>query len=109
MNKFLLSFGIAERRIIISLAQKTGKRILPLTQFYSWPIIDAWENMKLFLENEKWISSNESVSLLNTFTQVINYWDKEDSKNTKDIINVKEKFSGSLYSNCLFFGCKKTL
>jgi 30S ribosomal protein 3 len=107
MDKFLLYFCVAKRSIKIALAQKTGKGILPLTKFYSWPITDAWEDMNLFLETQKWISSVDSVSLLNTFTQVINYWDEVDTKITKDVTNVKEKFSGSLYTNLVFFGYKK--
>jgi hypothetical protein len=110
MEKFLLYFGVAKRYIKIALAQRTGKGVLPLTKFYSWPIRDAWEDMKLFLETQKWISSMESVYLLNTFTQVINYWDKEDKEGKKiarDVFNVKDNFSGSLYTNLVFFGCKK--
>ena len=107
MDKFLLYFFLTERCLKIALAQKTGNAILPLPDFYSWPTKDAWEEIRVFLETQKWVSSAESVSLLNTITQVINYWDGQDPKVTKDISNIKKKFPTSLYSNLIFWGVKK--
>jgi hypothetical protein len=107
MNKFSLFFGVTKRAIKISLAQKTGKAILPLTKFYSWPTRDAWEDMRLFLKTQKWISPVEAISLLNTFTQVINYWEGGDPNVSKDVLNIKEKFISSTHTNLVFWGVKK--
>ena len=104
MDKFLLYFCVAKRFIKIALGQKTGKRVLPLISYWPWPLSDAWYNMKFFLEKQKWVSHLESVAILNNFTLVIHYWEEYGTDGIKkDIHEVREKFSGSLYHNFVFF------
>lgn len=102
MDKFMLHFRLTDRTLDIALSQVTGKGILPLTRFYSWPVTDAWEDMKSFLKTQKWVSARESFFILNAFTEVINYWSEGDPKVTRDIRNIMEKFPKSSYPNFSF-------
>mmetsp|Transcript_32081 Transcript_32081/g.57445 ORF Transcript_32081/g.57445 Transcript_32081/m.57445 type:complete len:183 (-) Transcript_32081:23-571(-) len=52
----------------------------PLTEYYFWPKVDAWEELKKTLDSKDWISETESIILMNTFTDVINYWQELHSK-----------------------------
>ena len=90
MQKYALKFIWLDRTIGVCLDQHTprGESVL-LTDFYFWPQVDAWEKIKLFLEQSPFISQNESILILNQITEVINFWQE---KNIKDLDRVREKF-----------------
>ena len=71
----------------------------PITEYFFWPQDDAWENLKSVLEAKDWIPAAEKVTLLNTVTEVINYWTPQENvaQNTGD--QAKAKFP-----DCNFVG-----
>jgi hypothetical protein len=104
MDKFMLHFHLTERTLDIALSQITGKGLLPLILYNSWPVTDAWKDMKRFLKTQKWVSPRETFFILNAFTEVINYWTQGDPKVTRDPRNIQEKFPKSIYPNFSFTG-----
>nr|Q9BAB9.1 RecName: Full=Small ribosomal subunit protein cS23; AltName: Full=30S ribosomal protein 3, chloroplastic; Short=PSRP-3 [Euglena viridis]AAK27696.1 ycf65 [Euglena viridis]ABB02368.1 Ycf65 [Euglena viridis] len=92
MQKFVLKFLWLQRSVAVSLDQKIGDNVSPLTEFYFWPQCDAWEEMRNFLESKSWINSSESILLLNQVTEIINDWQEKDDSQRKDIFDLKEKF-----------------
>lgn len=90
--KLVFKFLWLENVIAVSLDQKVGNKYIPLTDFYFWPQIDAWEKMKFFMENEPFITSEDTVLLLNLLTEIINLW--QDRYNLKlDVSYLRTKFS----------------
>lgn len=93
MQKYRLKFLWMDRTLGVCLDQITGKSgNLLLTDFYFWPQVDAWEKMKLFLEESSFVSQNDSILLLNQITEVINFWQEKNSIYLKDLPRVKERF-----------------
>ena len=89
---FVLNFLWLEKYIAVSLDYAINERYIPLTKYYFWPQNDAWEDLKNFLENSKWISQSESVFLLNKLTEVINYWQEKDEYDVKSLQNARSVF-----------------
>jgi 30S ribosomal protein 3 len=102
MENFSLNFLWFEKNIAVSLDQRIGDKIIPLTGYFFWPDEDAWEKIKIFSEKENWISSENSFIFLNQMTEVINCWEVSNQGvfNTNDLIKIFEKFP-----NCLFLAC----
>jgi 30S ribosomal protein 3 len=98
MEKFILKFLWLEKSIAVSLDQKIAERSSPLTEYFFWPQEDAWEEMKMFLEQNNWISQLESINILNQVTEVINYWQEKDSLKKKDIYAVRERFPNAKFT-----------
>lgn len=96
MSKFILKFLWLEKAIAVALDQKVAERTSPVTEYFFWPRKDAWEEMKLDLENKPWISKADSILLLNQVTEVINFW-QENS--TLDLEKVRIRFP-----ECIFIG-----
>lgn len=63
----------------------------PVTEYFMWPANDAWDQLKLSLENMPWISQVEVIHLLNDATEVINFWQDESTKHTLD--EASQKFN----------------
>jgi 30S ribosomal protein 3 len=98
-ERFILKFLWLEKSIAVSLDQKVGEKTIPLTEYFFWPQKDAWEEMKIYLEAENWISQNNSIILLNQITEIINYWQEKENISKKEFSDIKMKFS-----NCVFVG-----
>ncbi len=98
-DRFILKFLWLEKSIAVSLDQKVGEKTIPLTEYFFWPQKDAWEEMKLYLEAETWITQNNSILLLNQITEIINYWQEKENISKKELNDIKIKFS-----NCVFVG-----
>lgn len=98
-ERFILKFLWLEKSIAVSLDQKVGEKTIPLTEYFFWPQKDAWEEMKIYLESENWISQNNAIMLLNQITEIINYWQEKENISQKEFNDIKMKFS-----NCIFVG-----
>lgn len=85
MTKFVLKFLWLDRSIAVGLDQKIGEVTTPLTEFFFWPQNDAWEEMRIFLERNNWISQADSILLLNKVTEIINEW--QEGGNERSISN----------------------
>ena len=92
MQKFVLKILWLQKSVAISLDQKVGDKVNPLTEFYFWPQSDAWEEMKNFLESKSWITNSESIFLLNQVTEVVNDWQEKDEVQRKELFLLKIKF-----------------
>jgi hypothetical protein len=89
--KLVFKFLWLDSVIAFSLDQSIGNKYIPLTDFYFWPQVDAWEKMKVFLESQPFITKEETVVLLNFLTEVINMW--QDRYNLKlDVLSLRSKF-----------------
>nr|YP_009389101.1 putative ribosomal protein 3 [Euglena archaeoplastidiata]AKR17874.1 putative ribosomal protein 3 [Euglena archaeoplastidiata] len=98
-GKFILKFLWLEKSIAVSLDQRIGDKTIPLTEYFFWPQKDAWEDMKLYLETEEWISQENSILLLNQITEIINYWQERENISKSELSDIKTKFP-----NCIFVG-----
>ncbi|KAL7118580.1 hypothetical protein ACP275_02G011800 [Erythranthe tilingii] len=76
--RLVLKFVWMEKNIGIALNQMIGggPETVPLSPYYFWPRIDAWEELKFLLESKSWISNKQVVLLLNQATDIINLWQK---------------------------------
>ncbi len=74
MKKLVLKFLWLDKTLAVAVDQKINDRTSPLTEFFFWPQIDAWEEMKIFFESNDWIDQNDSIHLLNQITEVIHEW-----------------------------------
>lgn len=63
----------------------------PVTEYFMWPANDAWDQLKISLENMPWMSQVEVIHLLNDATEVINFWQDESTKHTLD--EASQKFN----------------
>lgn len=99
MKQFTLKFLWLNKSIAVGLDQKMGERSTPLTEFFFWPQTDAWEEIRIYLENNTWIGENNSILLLNQVTEVINEWQDKSESSNNDLSSLKKKFP-----NCLFVG-----
>ena len=99
-SSFQLKFVWGSDTLAFAVDQTFGKgQHSPITEYFFWPQDDAWENLKSVLEAKDWIPAAEKVTLLNTVTEVINYWTPQENvaQNTGD--QAKAKFP-----DCNFVG-----
>lgn len=101
MSRFVLKFLWLEKSLAIGLDQKVGERTTPLTEFFFWPQVDAWEEIRLFLESNDWIDQSDSVVTLNQITEVINDWQEKTESPAKDISMLLNKYPNCVFANRL--------
>jgi len=95
--EYALNFLWLDKNLAVSVDQVFGRgHRSPVTEYFFWPREDAWERLKDALEEKDWIGHQEKVTLLNTCTEVINYWQAEEKPSVLDAI---EK-----YPQCAFQG-----
>lgn len=97
-ERFSLNFLWLERNIGVAVDHCYGKgQKSPLTEYYFWPRTDAWEELKASLEGKPWVGERDKVLLLNQTTEVINFWQDEETKHTMADARVA-------FANCKFDG-----
>lgn len=99
-SEYSLSFLWLDKNLAVAVDQVFGRgHRSPITEYYWWPREDAWESLKDVLderEKKEWIRSADKIKLLNTLTDVINYWSAEEKPSVRDAI--------SQFPGCLFQG-----
>jgi 30S ribosomal protein 3 len=97
-SEYALSFLWLDKNLAVAVDQVFGRgHRSPITEYYWWPREDAWESLKQVLdekEKKSWMSTADKVKLLNTLTDVINYWSAEEKPSVRDAIS---QFPGSLF------------
>lgn len=92
-ERFSLNFLWMDRNIGVAVDHCYGKQQKsPLTEYFFWPRTDAWEELKACLEGKPWVSERDKVLLLNQTTEVINFWQDEETKHTMQ--EAREEFAG---------------
>lgn len=95
--EYSLNFLWLDKNLAVSVDQVFGRgHRSPITEYFFWPREDAWEKLKSALEEKDWISHQDKVALLNTCTEVINYWQDEERPSVQDAI--------AKYPHCCFQG-----
>lgn len=95
--QYSLNFLWLDKNLAVSVDQVFGRgHRSPITEYFFWPREDAWERLKTALEEKDWIGHQEKVELLNTCTEVINYWQDGERPSVQDAI--------ARYPNCSFQG-----
>ncbi len=95
--EYSLNFLWLDKNLAVSVDQVFGRgHRSPITEYFFWPREDAWERLKSALEEKDWIGQQDKVALLNTCTEVINYWQDEERPSVQDAI--------AKYPNCSFQG-----
>jgi 30S ribosomal protein 3 len=97
MDGFILNFLWFDKNIAVSLNQKVGDKVIPLTEYFFWPQQDAWEEIQSFLNSQDWILSTDSFFILNQVTEVINCWENLDKNINNELTEVR-----NMFPNCLF-------
>lgn len=69
----------------------------PVTDYFWWPENDAWDSLNEELKTMPWLDQQQVISLLNTATDIINYWQTDDSRPTLE--EARQEFP-----NVTFFG-----
>eukprot|EP00271_Cylindrocystis_brebissonii_P016029 TRINITY_DN39173_c0_g1_i1.p1 TRINITY_DN39173_c0_g1~~TRINITY_DN39173_c0_g1_i1.p1 ORF type:complete len:205 (+),score=43.55 TRINITY_DN39173_c0_g1_i1:266-880(+) len=77
----VLRFLWLEKNIGIGLDQLVpGHGTVPISPYMFWPRKDAWEELKLLLDEKPWVSSKRAIILLNQATDIINLWQQTTFK-----------------------------
>jgi 30S ribosomal protein 3 len=81
----------AKNSLGVAIDQVNIRQCLPLTVYYFWPKTDAWEQLKLELGFKPWIKEKEKIRILNSATELMNFW--RESRNSVSFQSVAEKFT----------------
>mmetsp|Transcript_12882 Transcript_12882/g.36220 ORF Transcript_12882/g.36220 Transcript_12882/m.36220 type:complete len:229 (+) Transcript_12882:255-941(+) len=67
---------------LVVMRKKTKAKVYrsPVTEYFFWPEVDAWEELKAVLENKSWISERDTILILNSLTDIINFWQEMHTK-----------------------------
>nr|AEW12966.1 putative ribosomal protein 3 [Colacium vesiculosum] len=99
MKKFALNFLWSDKAIGVALEQKVGEKVIPITPYVYWPSGDAWDVMRVYLDQKNWISNEYGFVFLTRITDVINYWQDRELNQRVDVNKLREKFP-----DCTFGG-----
>lgn len=89
--EFQLNFLWMDKNIAVAVDQVFAKgQKSPVTEYFFWPRMDAWEELRAALESRPWIDERSKILLLNKTTEVINFW--QDEETTHKIADATAKF-----------------
>lgn len=101
MAKLSLKVLWLESSIAFAIDQSLEGKIIPLTEFYFWPITDSWDLIKCDLERLNWVSQVEAISILNTITEIINFWQARSDFSFSNSVDLKKTFPNVLFIGVL--------
>lgn len=96
MSKLILRVLWLENNLAITINLVVKNTMSPITGYFFWPRIDAWEQIKSDLEFRPWIQETEKIKILNTVTELINYW-QEHRKTTSSLADARAKFPDIIF------------
>lgn len=80
---FKLNVLWMEKNIAVAVDQVYSRgQTSPLTEYFFWPRKDAWDELRISLETRPWIAERDRVALLNRLTQIINFWQDDQTGHT---------------------------
>jgi len=84
--------GVAVDQVLTMRDKNESMYRVPLTEFFFWPRVDAWDKVKEVLESKDWIEEREMILTLNTLTDLVTFWQE---MHTKD--EAMEKFDDRVF------------
>ena len=98
-------FKIIWGRTYIGLAvdkKLQGNVIYPITSFFFWPRENGWELMKDELNRKPWMTKEETITILNGYTTIINYWLKnvKTIEGISKLVQDSKRYNYKLVANC---------
>lgn len=96
--QFTLNFLWLEKNVAIAVDQLFDQnKKSPVTEYFFWPRVDAWEELKDAMEAKPWVQERDKIILLNKATEIINFW--QDNEPRKTVQEAREAFP-----DCTFQG-----
>eukprot|EP01025_Chloroclados_australasicus_P056010 TRINITY_DN687_c1_g1_i1.p1 TRINITY_DN687_c1_g1~~TRINITY_DN687_c1_g1_i1.p1 ORF type:complete len:243 (-),score=42.54 TRINITY_DN687_c1_g1_i1:284-991(-) len=93
---FGLNFIWQEKVLGISVDQLFSKgQRAPVTEYFFWPAVDAWEEIRVALSTKEWVPEVNQILVMNRCTEVINYWQEEGVMHSKEEAEAQ-------FKDCLF-------
>lgn len=83
--------------IAIAVDQLVGSGTSPLTPYFFWPRNNAWEQLKMELESKPWILESTRIELLNSATEIINYWQERET-NKRSLAEARSQFPHFIFT-----------
>lgn len=85
LPEYRLNVLWTDKNLAVAIDQVYSRgQVSPLTEYYFWPRQDAWDDLRMSLEGQPWISERDRIILLNRLTTLINFWQDEEVKHSVD-------------------------
>lgn len=74
---------MAKNKLGIGIDQIQLEEQIPLTNYFFWPKIDIWDQIRAELKTKPWISDQIKAELLNSTAVIVNQWQISSEKKDK--------------------------
>ena len=103
MENYIFNIIWGKSYIGLAVDKKLSSReTCPITSFFFWPRENGWELLKDELINKPWMTKDDSIEILNNYTNIINYWleNVKEIEGITKLIQDSKKLNYKLIANC---------